>query len=653
MKRKISILLIILFFYGNVTSVFSQSGCYERLRQSGLKLLQQNKCEEAVKDFDMAKICDDYDGNSSDIDDLIKKANHCIEARGKTQTQLDLPNGTDYTFPSTAGSDTVFVNSNVSFNIDQFAICATWLTARVIEKGIVVTWQENAGASTRQCSFKIKAKDKEKTVTVTQQEAKLYLNIADSVIPVSPERGTKTVDVETNSDSLNLSSHGNEWCKIRQNRYRLYIDCERMEQKGERTFSFDVIAKSKAGDKLRTVTVIQSGVSLNVSPARWNFTKEGGSKTITVTTNYANKDWKVADTANLAQQGFYIEKKYVDSLVIVAEKNSSVTQRKSTVTVKAGEVIETINLLQESAPVTLSLTENSVKNCILQLDGAGNPKTKDGNIIKINTNIPLSDIEYPHWCKIDTASHPRHIAISVNSSTGFKDSRTDTVTIKASDTVTAKIIVCQDKRYHQLRVTRNRQSPFGISAGYTSKNWKHSDDASVWGIFEEGSSVKGIQVGLRYDPYFAPDIFGLGLHTGIYYTYYQAKSAHIQNNSHYEFNEHTISLHVHLNYKMEFDKTFGIFVHGGLNLDYGCSGQITQVSGNSGNNYNENIYDKLGRLNTSAGYGVGFCLGRLLFEYNGYLGITNHSKNADYKIFQNSYTTFTLTFMFNKKNNSK
>jgi hypothetical protein len=652
MKRKIFILLTILLFYGSITSVYAQSGCYEILRQSGLNLLRQNKCEEALKEFDQAKNCSDYDVNNNDIDKLIEQANRCIAGRGKTRTQLDLPNGIyNPPFSSDAGSDTIPVNSNVSFGIEQSATCVTWLTARVIEKGIAVTWQENPSASARECSIIIKAKDKETTVIITQLGAELDLNITDSVISIPTEGSKRTVVVETNSDSLILSSYGNDWCTITQNGYRLYIDCKAIEQKKERTFSFDVIAKSKTGAELsRTITISQSGISLNVSPATWNFPKEGGNKTITIRTDYA-KDWAM-DTIGLAQQGFSIEKKSDDStIVIVAERNSSVVPGTGKVIIKAGEVIETINLSQDAAPVTLSLTENSVKEHTLYFDGSGKPK--DNNIIKINTNVPLSDIEYPHWCTVDTASHPRHIAVSVNGTTGFNNNRMDSIIIKAADTATAKIIIHQDKRYHWFRVTKNQRSPFGISVGYTTKNWKYSDDGSVWGLFEEGSVVKGVQAGLRYDPYFAPTFFGLGLHTGIYYTYYQTKSVPLQNNTHYEFNEHVVSLHAHLNYKIEFNKTFGIFLHSGLNLDYGCYGQITEASNNSSNNYDENIYDKLDRLNTSIGYGAGFCLGPVLFEYNGYLGLTNHSKNADYKTLQNSYMTFTLTFMFNKKNNSK
>jgi hypothetical protein len=630
MKRKISILLTVLFFYGNITSGLAQSGCYEQLCQKGLDLLKQNKCEEALNQFNLAKNCDDYNNNKN-IDDLIDRANRCIknQANAKpvlTQTVLILPDGTEYEYLPTAGSDTISVTFNA--NIEIVEKSARWLTAQVIDKGIFVTWQENTSPSPRKCTFKVKIKDaREQTVTVTQQGAKLYLNIANSIVAFVSKGGSKTVVAETNSDSLNLSSNGNEWCKITQNLNRLYIECKPNTKKDKRSFSFDVMA----GNESLAVTVNQSGLSLNISDVSYSFPSSGGNKTISI---FAPDIGSWSITNENLEHGFSIKSKDDNSVTVAAAVNNSVQPRSCKIIVKAGDATETIYLSQDGVPVQLSASETSIT-----FSGLGG-----SNTVKVKTNaLSWKVVDKPVWCRIteNTTSNSFSVIAEKNENNRI---RRDTIKIIADGGKEYYISVTQDEKVYPLKIKYHPVScRVGFQAGFIQKYWNYSDDNSKWGIFDEGDFVKGFQTGIRIDPYFKPSVTGLGMHTGVFYQYYTKSNTKTQ----YLFKEHTVTVPVHLNYRYDFGESgkVGIFAHIGPNFDYGLNKK--HITNKDNADYEENIYDRFNRFNLALGYGAGFQFKQLLLEIGGYSGLTNHSGNPDYKIKQSSNLSVAIVIMFN------
>jgi hypothetical protein len=553
------------------------------------------------------------------------------------QTKLSLPNGNVYSIPASAGnSDTIVVVSNANYQI--VAQQSSWLKTAKGEKGIVIIWEENKSANPRVGTFKVKTKDREQSVTINQAAAKLVFNVKNEVV-FDVKGGLKTVDVNANTDSWTLSANENEWCAVKQDNSRLRIDCKPNNARGERSFSFDI----KAGGESRTITVKQEGILLEVTPKKLEFSRDGESQIIRITRNV---DKVKIDDSGL-EQFFNIEEQNSDSIIIAAGKNVSVNQRKSRIIITAGEVEEIINIFQDATSVNLSVNIDTV-----EFSGVGGNKS-----IPIKTNAAeLLNIVIPAGSNISAKITDSEYLLITASKNDFKTDKTNIIKIKA-DTVIANIVVHQKKREYWTRVTKDHWHTVGLSAGWVTKNWKYSDDGSVWGVFEQGSQINGFQAGLRIDPYFSPNLFGLGIHTGFYYSYFDAKSDKFKNvnnkDVYYQFIEHTVTVPLHLNYRFDFDNKgfFGIFFHGGLNFDIGILGEITEEFDNAnyrtGTTYKEDVYDKLGRFDLAFGYGVGFNLGRCLFECNGSRGILNHSKSADYQLHQNSYLTLSFSLMFN------
>jgi hypothetical protein len=553
------------------------------------------------------------------------------EPQPAVKSTLNIPGGTIYTFPSKAGSDTVIVNSNVEWEIVEKSESAIWLTVEVTEKGVLVTRQENTSASPRKCVFNIKAKNvKEQIVTVNQQGAEPYLNIADSTVSFLSKGGSKNIVAETNIDSLNLSGNGNDWCKVTQNLNRLYIECKPNTKKDERSFSFDVTA----GGESRTVTVNQDGISLNISDKSYSFPSSGGDKTVHISAPGAD-GWSVADE-NL-EYGFSIKSKDDNTLTIAVTANNSVKPRHCRISVRAGDVTGTIYLSQDGVPIQLSTSETSIV-----FDGSGGSST-----VKVKTNaLAWKVVDKPLWCRITENTNSNNFSVSAEKN-NHNNSRSDTIKVMAGEEDGEEytyITVTQEGKIYPLRIKYHPVScRVGFQAGFIQKYWGYSDDNSKWGIFDEGDFVNGYQAGIRIDPYFKPSVLGLGIHTGVFYQYFTKSNKKTQ----YVFKEHAITVPVHLNYRYDFGKrgTLGVFAHIGPNFDYGLNDKHITNNNNSG--YEENIYNRFNRFNMALGYGAGFLFKQLLFEINGYSGLTDHSGNSDYKIKQSSNLSIALVIMFN------
>jgi hypothetical protein len=284
-----------------------------------------------------------------------------------------------------------------------------------------------------------------------------------------------------------------------------------------------------AGGESRSITVKQEGILLEVTPKKLEFSRDGESQIIRIKRNV---DKVKIDDSGL-EQFFNIEEQNSDSIIIAAGKNVSVNQRKSRIIITAGEVEEIINLVQSGEEVSLTVAADSVF-----FNGNGGVQT-----VQINTNSDYIEITSTSNIKAEQIESG-YISITVPQN-DYQSEKTGTVTIKA-DTLVSHIIVKQAKRLHWLRVKDPCQTwsiPFLGTYGYATKYWKYSNDDAKWGVFEEGGEMAGFRLAVfRADPYFAPNLFGLGLHTGLYYQYYSANQNLIRTPPTKKSNIHTVNM---------------------------------------------------------------------------------------------------------------
>ena len=225
--------------------------------------------------------------------------------------------------------------------------------------------------------------------------------------------------------------------------------------------------------------------------------------------------------------------------------------------------------------------------------------------------------------------------------------RSGSIKVFTPEGISESVNVWQEGKKASYWRVKDFYHTFGLGFGYVEKIWNYSDDGSKWGIFEQNSPVQGVWAGLRYDPYFAPRIFGLGISTGLYYECY-SRTAAGQNGYNYTFNEHAFSAPVHLNYRIDFDEggIFGIFVHCGLNFDLGVAASLQNDDGYVVKK--DNLYKGgLNRYNISFGYGGGLHIHRVLLDFTTTKGLINHSKDDAYRLTQNTLYKLSITIMFN------
>lgn len=98
----------------------------------------------------------------------------------------------------------------------------------------------------------------------------------------------------------------------------------------------------------------------------------------------------------------------------------------------------------------------------------------------------------------------------------------------------------------------------GFTLGYVDKN-----DPNYYEEF----NMQGFQVGFRIEPLFK---YGFGINTGIFYEFFSStlnESLFYNNNYNDDFEQHVISIPLHLEYRLNFSKYFNVFAYGGGGFD--------------------------------------------------------------------------------------
>ena len=654
MKQKIIFFkttLCLALFLSISSAGFAQRTC-DALMSDGKELFNSGKYADAIKIFEIAKQnnCNDAQSWINKCEKKIKSTTNTTSTVQQPQPQLSVEQ-TEYTFSSKSHDKYISVDANVDWGVTT-ANSGSWFNVRKDGNSVFVQLDENKIAKERKISFtlntKAKSNNKSLTVYITQEGAEPDIKLSkNNINDVPVEGGSYLITVSTNAGEWKMSfpNDTSSWCKPKKENSKLRIVCDPNPTKYERSFSFDITAGEETSC---TILVKQNGISLTIDEYILVFTEAGDNEGKKIKIN-SNTDWNIDDKD---KKDFVIEKDN-ESITVSVSANEKTEVRKGSVIIKVGDVEKIIKFSQDAKNVELELLINELKvtiNDTIIFSSSGKLKSAN-NEVKIKTNntnkSPWEVASKPTWCNIEEGLKSIIVTVDKNKK---RDDREGEIKIQAGDKF-ASISVKQSEKESWFRV-KDHYHTVGFSFGYTEKYLEHSNDLSRWGIFEQNKYVRGGQVGLRIDPYFAPKIFGLGLHTGLYYKFFFQKSlpysSSYNGDLHYFYEEHVLSVPLHLNYRIDFDNRgiFGIFFHGGINADVGLVSTIRDEAYSQKQNLYKQTSD---RFDLAWGYGAGIHLHRFLFEWNGYTGILNHSKNPNYTMKQNSYMTFTLTIMFNKK----
>ena len=201
------------------------------------------------------------------------------------------------------------------------------------------TVSANESTSSREATITVTSEDGSlvRTVQVVQKGEAVYLDVSPSFLSLTSSSQTISLQVETNT-RYRLSSDAS-WLVCDMTGLGNWSNPSFTVSANESTSSREatITVTSEDGNLVRTVQVVQEGeaVYLDVSPSNISATAEGGKFTFTVNSN-TQYTFTCSDNSWIS----------VDGNLIVIGANTSTSQRKGNVTVRAAELVRVIEITQ-------------------------------------------------------------------------------------------------------------------------------------------------------------------------------------------------------------------------------------------------------------------------------------------------------------------
>ena len=274
---------------------------------------------------------------------------------GKTYTVTVIQDGaaihfeitpTTITFTAKGGSKSVSVMSNQPWTVSSDV---SWLklsnSSGTSDATLSVTAEENTSTSSRAGTVTFSAGDRNYTVSITQEGADPFFNIAPETLSFASSGESKSVSITSNISWTASSSVS--WLTLSKTSGTGDASVSVSAQANTSTDNRSGIVTFTAGGKTYTVSVTQEGVPtyFEVSPTTLSFSASGGSKSISV---MSNQPWTVSSDASwltLSDNSGTGDA----TLSVTAEENTSTSSRSGTVTFSAGGRDYTISVTQEAA----------------------------------------------------------------------------------------------------------------------------------------------------------------------------------------------------------------------------------------------------------------------------------------------------------------
>ena len=261
-----------------------------------------------------------------------------ITQAGKSATRLDLSTY-NVEFNANGGSRTIEIYTDGECKISTQP--ESWANATISGNSISLRVNENPGTK-RSDYFVIKSGSYEKRINISQAgKTATHLNVSSDNISYSYSGGTRTITVSTDGEwQISTGTAGWGHTSISGNTITLRID--ENTSSSSRTDYFVI----KSGSKEKRINISQDGkpaTRLSVSTENVSFGKDGGRRTITVSTN---GEWRIGvGTASWAHTSIS-----GNTITLRVDENNSGDERTDYFTVVAGDKDVRINITQAGGP---------------------------------------------------------------------------------------------------------------------------------------------------------------------------------------------------------------------------------------------------------------------------------------------------------------
>ena len=261
-----------------------------------------------------------------------------IAQAGKSATRLDVSTS-NIELNADGGNRTIDIYTDGECQISTQP--ASWANATISGNSISLRVNENPGTK-RSDYFVIKSGSYEKRINISQAgKTATHLNVSSDNISYSYSGGTRTITVYTDGEwQISTGTAGWGHTSISGNTITLRID--ENTSSSSRTDYFVI----KSGSKEKRINISQDGKPttwLSVSTENVYFGKDGGSRTITVSTN---GKWEIGvGTASWGHTSIS-----GNTITLRVDKNNTGDERTDYFTVVAGDKKVRINITQAGGP---------------------------------------------------------------------------------------------------------------------------------------------------------------------------------------------------------------------------------------------------------------------------------------------------------------
>jgi len=343
------------------------------------------------------------------------------ELSDSKQTTITVLQETGYASYLSVSNDDIYLTANggklsISINTDGiFAIStapASWVTTSVNVKTLNLECGENSGIA-RNTYLIIKSGAKTLRLDITQAgKSATRLDVSTSNVEFSSDGGSRTIEIYTDGE-CQISTQPESWTNatINGNTISLRVN----ENSGTKRTDYFVI---KSGPYTERINISQAGKSANclsVSTENVSFSYNGGSRTITVSTD---GEWQISTgTAGWGHTSIS-----GNTITLRIDENTSSSSRTDYFVIKSGSKEKRINISQDGKPATgLSVSTESVSF------------GKDGGrrTISVSTNGEWEiGVGTASWAHTSISGNTITLRVDEND-TG--DERTDYFTVVAGD----------------------------------------------------------------------------------------------------------------------------------------------------------------------------------------------------------------------------
>lgn len=388
-------------------------------------------------------------------------------------------------FEADGGSKDIGITTNGDYTWNKKEI-GSWLTVVQGKDGITVTAAKNQSPEQRSDTLTIYMTGLTEgnisyDVIITQFGTEYSFDIDKTSITASSAECSEGIQLTTN-DSWTASA-SNNWITLSatSGKGNQLININLAENKTPEERKGTVTFTGVNSKITKTVEITQSGKTLTVNPTSVDFSNDGGSATVSVTT-----DGTFSATSKDSWIGV---QKNDNDITITAAAHSGTSTRTGSVVVEltgltSGKLSQTVKITQSATSYTWSVDVSTLNAT----------SVTETHSFTLTTNDEWTATSSNNWITLSatsgTGSKKINVTVSDNAST---NSRTGSITLKGVNSGnTTKITVNQDGRYLTVEPTSmsfNAEGGSNTATVVTDGSFKATNDADWLTVTESGNTI--------------------------------------------------------------------------------------------------------------------------------------------------------------------